>query len=305
MHAVILVTGATGLLGGFLCAELRARGVRFAACSGPTRDRPAGADLHPVDVTDPASVAKVFGDVRPDAVIHAAVFNAADCARDPARAALVNVTGSANIAKACVEVGARLVHVSTDQVFDGEAAPYDERAARSPTSVYGRTKAEAEDAVLARSPDAIVARMPLLFGPTRNARLGFFDHQLASLREKKTMRLFDDEWRTPLSLRVAAEWLVTLAASPVPAPAGRVLHLGGPERMSRYEMGSRVARVLGLSETEIEAHIERASRTTVPGEPRPRDLSLDTTLFHRLYPGKTSPRFEDEVTRTLERNAHG
>lgn len=301
---MILVTGATGLLGGFLCAELRARGVRFAACSGPTRGR--AEDLHPVDITDPASVAKVFGDVRPDAVIHAAVFNAADCGRDPARAALVNVTGSANIAKACGEIGARLVHVSTDQVFDGEAAPYDERAPRSPTSVYGRTKADAEDAALARSQDAVVARMPLLFGPTRNARLGFFDHQLASVREKKTMRLFDDEWRTPLSLRVAAEWLVTLAASPVPAPAaGRVLHLGGPERMSRYEMGARVARVLGLSEAEIGARIERASRTTVPGEPRPRDLSLDTTLFHRLYPGKTSPRFEDEVTCMLERNAHG
>lgn len=300
---MILVTGATGLLGGFLCAALRARGAPFAACSGPSRGRPTGADLHAVDITEPASVAEVFGDVRPDAVIHAAVFNAADCARDPARAALVNVTGSANIAKACAEIGARLVHVSTDQVFDGEAAPYDEHAARSPTSVYGRTKADAEDAVLSSSQDAVVARMPLLFGPTQNARLGFFDHQLASLREKKTMRLFDDEWRTPLSLGVAAEWLVTLATTPAPSLRdARVLHLGGPERMSRYEMGARLARVLGISEAEIDALLERASRTTVPGEPRPRDLSLDTTLFHRLHPGRSSPRFEDEVTRMLERN---
>lgn len=282
--AVVLVTGATGLLGGHLVAELARRGVTTIARGGPGR---AGG----IDLTDAKAVSSLIGTARPSVVIHAAAMSlVSDCARDPERSHAVNATGTANIADACREVDARLVHVSTDLVFDGEHAPYDETAKPAPLSVYGATKLAAE-AAAARSPNHVVVRSTLLFGPTRTARRGFFDQQLEACKIGSRVRLFDDEWRTPLSLRAAAEALVTIAGA---NDLTGLIHLGGPERVSRFEMGERLAQFLGV---DPKAVIERASRLSVGGEPRPRDVSVDSTAFHRLFPHVAVDTFETECAR--------
>jgi dTDP-4-dehydrorhamnose reductase len=245
--------------------------------------------------------------MRPEAVIHSAALSAmAECACDPERARAINVDAAANVARAAAEVGARVVHVSTDLVFGGEEAPYDESSKAAPTSVYGRTKRAAEEAVLAFA-GTIVVRVSLLFGPRltdshevvprdtpsrgRTERKGFFDQQLETLRSGKPLTLFDDEWRTPLSLRSAAESLVAIARSDDEG----LLHLGGPERMSRYDMGMRLASVLGCSFSEM----TRASRTSIGGEPRPRDVALDSGRFLRRFPALASGSFETECLRML------
>lgn len=279
----LLITGATGLLGGHLLAEIARRGISGVGCGGPSRG--AGG----LDLCDRAAVFALFESVRPSAVIHTAALSAiAECARDSARARAINVDGAANVAAAANAVGARLVHVSTDLVFGGDEAPYAEDAAPAPTSVYGATKLASEEAVLG-SPRAVIARVSLLFGPTRTARRGFFDQQLESLRAGTSIALFDDEWRTPLSLRAAAEGLVALAQ----ADDVGVFHLGGPERMSRHEMGVRLARAASCSSEPI----TRSSRTAVAGEPRPRDVSLDTSRFRARFPELASGTFEEEIAR--------
>jgi dTDP-4-dehydrorhamnose reductase len=286
-----LVTGATGLLGGYLVEELRRAGEHVVAVGGPGR---AGAG---VELTDERAVHALAAQVRPDVIFHTAALSAlADCARAPERARQLNSVAAATLAEAAD--GARFVHVSTDMVFDGEAAPYREGDPPAPTSVYGRTKREAELAVLAAAGRSVVVRVSLLFGPTKNGRRGFFDHQLAQLQvgNSSPLVLFDDEWRTPLSLRVAAEALVAIGRSDV----GGVLHLGGPERLSRFEIGQRLAGAFGLAHL---AHLAlvRGSRTAVTGpEPRPRDLSLDSSLFRARFPalvGLVSSSFEDECRR--------
>jgi dTDP-4-dehydrorhamnose reductase len=234
-----------------------------------------------VELTDPLAIERALGDTRPAAVIHCAAMAAiADCARDPARARVVNVDATATLAHLCASHGVRLVHVSSDLVFDGEGAPYAESASPSPLSMYGRTKAEAESAALGvAGGNTVVARVSLLFGPTRTARRGFSDVMAEALRatDGPPLRLFCDEWRTPLSLRRAARALSLLARSDV---AG-VLHVGGPERMSRLEMGARLARVLGVEDAR--ARVESSSRTSAPGEPRPRDVSLDSRAFRERF----------------------
>jgi dTDP-4-dehydrorhamnose reductase len=130
----------------------------------------------------------------------------------------------------------------------------------------------------------------LLFGPTRTARRGFLDAQVETLKRGAPLCLFDDEWRTPLALRAAAECLIAIARSDVEG----TLHLGGPERMSRYEMGLRLARAIGCSEE----HIVRASRTSLAGgEPRPRDVALDSRKFIGLFPNLEMGLFESECLR--------
>jgi dTDP-4-dehydrorhamnose reductase len=262
-RVTIWVTGATGLLGGWVCARLR--------------DRGASDFTERVELTDASAVARALDAVEPATIIHLAAKSAvADCHRDPASARAINVEAPATLARRAARDGVRFVHISTDHVFDGEAAPYREHAARAPISAYGRTKAEAEERVLAAGGDAAVVRLALLYGPTRTARRGFFDGMLDALRAGAPLRLFDDEWRTPLSLRRAAEALDRIAASDVRG----VVHVGGPERMSRLAMGERLAALLGVSASGIVA----TSRASIGGEPRARDLSLDSGAFRARFP---------------------
>lgn len=151
-----LVTGAAGMLGRDLTALLQARGEDFTPL---TR-----ADL---DITDPVAVAKAVTAARPDVVVNCAAWAAVDAAEDhEAQALAVNGHGPANLAAACAEVGALLIHPSTDYVFDGHAvSPYPEDAPTAPASAYGRTKLAGEEAVAAALPDAsYIVRTAWLYG---------------------------------------------------------------------------------------------------------------------------------------------
>jgi len=280
------VTGATGLLGGHLIAAAARRSEHVVGVGGPSRGTGG------VDLSDRTAVDALFARVRPDVVLHAAALGGvADCARDPELARRSNVEATACTARAAAARGARFVHVSTDLVFDGEHAPYSEDDVTKPTSVYGRTKRDSELEALA-VPDAVVVRVSLLFGPTRSARIGFFDQQLAALRSGAPITLFTDEWRTPLSLRAAAAGLLAIASSDVTG----TLHFGGPERMSRHEMGTRLARVIGIRAPSIVAGTRTAVATP---EPRPRDVALDSSKLRSCLPEITTGSFEDECRQML------
>lgn len=282
-----LVTGGTGQLGTYLVREL----VAGHAPGGVwAHSRPAlvfGVPAQPVDLADRSGLEGAFREARPDVVIHAAAMAAvSDCARTPDRAAAVNTRATAQLAELCDQSGARLVFISTDLVFDGDRPPYSEGDGSAPLSVYGRTKAAAERAVLVSGRHAAV-RVSLLFGPSLGDRPNFFDGQVAALRGGQPVRLFHDEWRTPLGLATAARALAAVAASDVTG----LLHVGGPERMSRVEMGERLAAHLGLGPVGVES----VSRTTVAGEPRPADVSLDSTRWRTMFPQVPWPRYEEAL----------
>jgi dTDP-4-dehydrorhamnose reductase len=151
-----LVTGAAGMLGRDLTALLSARGEDVAAL--------ARADL---DITDPAAAAKAVSAVKPDVVVNCAAWTAVDAAEDHEEEALaINGGGAANLAAACADVGAVLIHPSTDYVFDGRASlPYPETAATAPAGAYGRTKLAGERAVRAALPGAsYIVRTAWLYG---------------------------------------------------------------------------------------------------------------------------------------------
>jgi dTDP-4-dehydrorhamnose reductase len=287
-----LVTGASGQLGGYLLRHLRGRGEPVVAWSGTVRGELFGCPLNPVDLSDPDAAATAFRTARPDLIVHAAAMaRVDDCHRDPERARRVNTRGSELLAELAAESGARLVFASTDLVFDGGRGAYREDDPPRPLSVYGRTKADAEAAVLA-APRGVVARLSLLFGPTLVGRPSFFDGMVAALRSGQPLKLFADEWRTPLGAHVAARALAELAHS----DAVGLLHVGGPERLSRLEMGLRLVEHLGVSPEPIIA----ATRDAVPAaEPRPRDTSLGASRWRGRFPALPWPAYRESLAELL------
>jgi dTDP-4-dehydrorhamnose reductase len=280
----LLLTGAGGQLGSYLLRRLQREGASFAAWSGSRTEPLFDVPLRAIDLGDRTAVTRAFQADPPALVVHcAALARIGDCYRAPALARRVNTEAAAHLADLCAAHGARLVSVSTDLVFDGEHAPYRESDLPAPLSVYGRSKADGEQAVLAQTGNLVV-RVSLLFGPAINDRSAFFGEQTAALRAGRSIPLFFDEFRTPLALSCAAEGLLLAARS---TETG-VLHLGGPDRLSRLEMGRKLAEVMGLDPSVLVP----TSREQVPaGEPRPCDVSLDSSRFRERFPQWSCPDY--------------
>jgi dTDP-4-dehydrorhamnose reductase len=282
----ILVTGASGKLGSVLVDRLTRDGRHDVIAWSGTTSGPRGAvTLHAVDLIEARAVDESLEAADPDAVIHAAAMSTAEAVyRDPARGHAVNVEATRRLAEWAGSRGRRLLFTSTDLVFDGSRSWYREEDPARPILAYGRSKFEAERPVVA-APRSLVARLSLLFGPTHSGRPGFFDLAMDALRRGEPRPFFEDEFRTPLDYRTAAEILVGLVES----EAVGIVHVGGPERLSRFELMRRVALAAG-----VDPHLVRSGRqadAALP-EPRPADVSLDTTRLGGLLPDLARPSIE-------------
>lgn len=281
----LLITGATGHLGPYLLREANNQGLGTVGWrQGPSTvlfDVP----IHSVDVTDQFAVAQAMAGVAPTHIIHAAALSAiADCYRNPQAAQRINVDGTRHVLKEAQRWQARTLLVSTDLVFDGQRGGYTEADEPRPLSIYGHSKLSAER-IAAEWPDALIVRVSWLLGPKLFGEPRFLDDVLAKLRCGQTVRLFADEFRSPLPLTWAARALIDAVRS----PARGLLHLAGPVRMSRWEMGCRTAKALGLR-TDL---ILPGSQADVPShEPRPKDVSLRSLYWGKLFPTTPTISFE-------------
>jgi dTDP-4-dehydrorhamnose reductase len=218
-------------------------------------------------------------------IIHTAAISAADEVRkNPVRARDVNVEGTRRLARWCLEKNRRLVYTSTDLVFDGTRSWYREDDEPRPILAYGRAKAEAEPAVL-DVPGGLVVRLSLLYGPSRAGRDSFFDRAVSGLLAGRPQVFFEDEFRTPLPYRTAAQSLVRLAETQVQG----IVHVAGRERVSRFELMTRVARSLGIDPALVRAN---RMEDVILAESRPADVSLDTSRLDALLPDLDRPSIE-------------
>jgi dTDP-4-dehydrorhamnose reductase len=265
----VLVTGAAGLVGGRVAALL-ARRFEVVAARHVTAP-PSGMAEVELDLLDGASLASALERARPDAVVHCAAQSNADrCEREPRPAERLNVEATAELARACHKRGLRLVALSTDLVFAGDHSFMREDDSTDPLLVYGRTKLRGEDAVLALAPDAVVMRVALVAGRGHGTKATSTESVAWALRTGRRLRLFTDQVRTPVDSAGVADAVGRALERPV---SGR-FHLGGPERVSRYELGLRVAVVLGLNVDGITA----VTTAEMPQEARrPADTSLDSS----------------------------
>jgi dTDP-4-dehydrorhamnose reductase len=243
MSRRLLVTGARGLLGGAIVSSALARGwepvgVGRAAGTLPGGVAVLGADLADADAGEAVVVAS-----RATIIVHAAAQTSIDeCEEHPDLAWRVNAEGSAGIARGAARIGARLVHVSTDAVFDGDAEAYDEDAEARPRNVYAATKREGERRVLSACPGALVLRMNF-FGVRPGPPGGSLaEWALGELAAGRVVPGFSDVSFNPLWNVHAAEALLDLAG----LGTRGVLHLGSPERLSKLEFVRSLARAFGF-----------------------------------------------------------
>lgn len=195
----ILVTGACGLLGGDVTAQLLARGHEVIA-SGRRRDAVfPGAAYVPVDITDAAAVDRALSSARPDAVIHCAGWTAVDDAQDADKRDLVrrvNVDGAANVARACAHLGCTLMDISTDYVFSGsgETPVGPDSRDFGPLNVYGQSKLDGERAVKESGARFMIVRVQRLYGLSgRN----FVRTMLRLGAQREEIRVVCDQYGTP------------------------------------------------------------------------------------------------------------
>jgi dTDP-4-dehydrorhamnose reductase len=253
----------------------------------------SGVDWRRLDVRDQPAVEALVREVRPRVIVHTAALNPGQGTDFDA----VNVRGTHNVARAAALVGARLIHVSTDVLFDGERGNYVEEDPPSPITPYGRSKALAEQAVRDSPAAAIIVRTSLIYGPgveahptpLQNAPWQQWDRQtrwvIGDLKAGRPVRLFTDEWRCPIWVESLAAALLELARSDAAPrlPAG-VLHVAGAQPLSRYQFGLRLARFHGVDTGPIAPALSRDSGLT-----RPLDCTLDSSraraLLHTPLPG--------------------
>lgn len=287
-----LITGASGQLGGHLLRRLAAEDPqpRILALAGQGSVLPGVAAAR-IDLRNRDELKRTALEFRPTHILHVgALTSVTDAYQRPYDARRINTEATGVLVCAAAECAARLVFVSTDMVFDGRQAPYSEIAPTDPPSEYGRSKAAAER-LLARCERALVVRVPLMYGFPCTPRPSTFVQQITALRERQPLRLFTDEYRSPVWVADAARALIALARSglcdgPRRPRAGHdgIIHVAGPERLSRYEMGVRFARLLGIPDPVLEP-VSRLSFDAA--EPRPADLSLSAERFARLFPELT------------------
>lgn len=256
----VLLTGASGYLGRFLRKVLEHRGAEVVTLGR------VDADLT-VDLADLVGLDAALEGASVDCALHAgALSQMGACATDPAAADRVNGDASGRIAERFPTL-----YVSTDLVFDGTLAPYAAEASPAPLSAYGRSKARGEEQV--RAAGGLVVRVPLLFGPSHDGRRGASDMVRRALAGEGRIGLFVNEFRTPLHVADAAAGLVRLLDA-LPDRAGQVVHLAGPERVSRYGFAERFAALHGFDLDDIDA-----AESTDPS--RPRDVSLVSDVESR------------------------
>ena len=282
----LVVFGGSGFLGAHVVARARVGRVVSVSRASKVPDavRPGAKSTELteryVDLAEPGSARALLDGLRPThAILLTALSRVEDCERDPALAERLNVDLPGEIAKACHELDIRLVSASTDLVFDGEpprASGYVEGDERRPKHAYGRTKAAGEDSVLEHDASAVVVRLPLLFGDSFGRGAGASDSLAFALEGGASPTLFADEWRTPIDARIAAEALHELARSDVRG----VLHVGGADRIDRFELGSLLLRRAQLEDSA--SRLVRGRRADLGMEARPRDVSLDSSRARAL-----------------------
>jgi dTDP-4-dehydrorhamnose reductase len=266
----LLVTGAKGFVAGSVLAQAGNDWQLHAVSRGEPVARRDYLHWHVCDPSAPNQLARLFGEVRPDAVIHTAALADIDfCEKQRERARAINVEMTRTLTGLCDDAGCKLVFCSTDTIFDGEHAPYDEAAAPGPVNFYAETKVEAERIVAGLGPQAVIARLSLVVGlPLLGAGNAFLPRLLASLKDGRAVPTPAHETRTPVDVITVGRALLELAAG----EHHGIFHLAGHDRLSRFEMARKIAARFGFAPELI---MVQPPAPTPGRAPRPRDVSLD------------------------------
>ena len=287
----LLVTGASGFLGWHTCQQLSPNWKIFGTYHTHPVTLNSGETLA-LDLTHPESLQACWEQVKPDAVLHTAAMSKANqCQQQPESSEQINVFGAVNLAKQCATANIPFVFTSTDLVFDGTYPPYGEDDRPNPLNIYGQHKARAEAQILAAYPEASICRLPLLFGAATPTATCFLQNFLATIAADQPLNLFTDEIRTPADVTDVAQGLNLVLTQGITG----MLHLGGPESISRYEFGLKMADAFCFPPDRLTPCSQ--AKVNLPA-PRPQNVSLNS---QRAFALGYAPRGVEAALQAISR----
>jgi dTDP-4-dehydrorhamnose reductase len=275
----LLITGVYGQLGKALQRTALRQGLEIT-----------GHDVDTLDIADRAAVEREVLRTRPRTVVNCAAYTAVDaCETDEHAATVINGDAVGHLASACNQVGARLIHISTDYVFSGTAdRPYSESDPTDPRSAYGRSKVRGEE--LARTGERhLIVRTAWLYGRGGTN----FVETIRGLLQKGTLplRVVDDQQGSPTFCDDLAEALVDLER----VDASGLVHAANTGITSWHGFASEIVRLLG-----VDAEVRAVKTAEFPRPaPRPGFSVLDTSRLTRLL-GRSMPPWQEALSRYLE-----
>jgi dTDP-4-dehydrorhamnose reductase len=275
----VLVTGVKGQLGYDVVKVLEARGI---SCKG--------VDIEDFDLTNELAVSRYIRDFAPTAVIHCAAYTAVDRAEDDKDLCYaVNVTGPENIARVCKEIGAKMLQVSTDYVFDGEGdQPFEVDSVKAPKGQYGLTKSLGEDKVMELLSDYFIVRTAWVFGVNGN---NFVKTMIRLGKEREELTVVCDQFGSP----TYTPDLAVLLCDMILTDKYGVYHATNEGYCSWYEFACAIMQEAGLSARVTPVTSEQyASKAVRPKNSRLSRTSLDQAGFERL------PTWQDALKRYVE-----
>lgn len=276
----ILVTGASGLLGLNFSQQFARQHTIIGLVNQHNLPAVGPFEFHQTDLTQAGAAEQAIKTAKPDLILHcAAVANLDVCERMPELAQRLNAEVPGEIALAARHAKLKLVHISTDAVFDGLQGSYSERSAANPINTYALTKLAGEKAVAEANPDAIIARVNFYgwsLSGTRSLGELFFNN----LHANRRMNGFTDVWFCPLQVNVLGEILMKM----VEKNLSGIYHTVSAECLSKYDFGCRIARQFGLDEKLISPVSWLEGRLTAPRSPnlRLRTEKLEMALGEAL-----------------------
>jgi dTDP-4-dehydrorhamnose reductase len=278
----IFLTGASGLVGGAFASLAAQAGHTVIGVVGSfSAPLPGLAEKLTLDLADESALVQALRRARPEAIVNAAAISEpAKCDENPVRAQRLNVDLPAALARHARDHGARLLHLSSEQVFAGDRAPYAVTDPVAPLNLYARQKVESERVVAALAPGhAATVRAPLLMGNSPGGRRSLHERLFGDWSAGRAPRLYTDEFRQTCTAENLAAALLELCARP---ELCGVFHWAGAEVLSRHEQGLRVRAHFRLSpERAPIVTVERAATPAISAT-RPANLALDLQPLSRL-----------------------
>lgn len=272
--ARMLITGASGLLGANLVLETHEEHEVIALYHRYEIEL-EGVQSISADLSQPGRAKELFDRFQPDWVIHCAADTSIDeLESDPKRAFRANRDMAGSVAEAAREIGAKMVHISTDAVFDGHDGPYQETDPMEPVNVYGKSKLAGEQAVQAVCPEALIIRTNI-FGWNAQPKTSLAEWFINKLMQGIPCKGFVDVYFNPLLVN----HLCVIIASLIKRDLRGVFHVGSDQCISKYEFGVRLAESFDLNKELISAvEIETGSLRA----PRPKNTCLDCSKIRKV-----------------------
>ncbi|MBN8878095.1 MAG: SDR family oxidoreductase [Sphingobacteriales bacterium] len=293
----VLITGANGFLGHYLVKKLLQENYSVIA-TGKGESRLPFEDngqfvYAPLDFTDPYAVHDVFDRYKPAVVIHAGAMGKPDeCEAQQWQAYLVNVEGTVTLLMNAADQRSFFVYVSTDFVFDGSKGSYREEDKTGPVNYYGKTKQEAEEAVMEYEGDWAIVRTVLVYGQPLSGRSNILTIVRDKLEQGQSYNVVDDQFRTPTYVEDLADGIVRI----INRQAKGIYHLSGEDLLTPYQMALLTADHLGLDKNLI--HRAMAADFSQPAR-RPVNTSLIIEKAKRVL-GYAPVSFEEGLKKMFE-----